>query len=106
MPQDALIGAKVREKSTSSAEIRINGISGRLYAHAAKDCDHEILWEEAKPIRMEKNWKQRKVKESVESYKREMEGKTVLNICDTLDVKWKRVIEKRYGGRRSERENI
>ena len=58
-----------KEKLTSNlamerkeAEINMAGQSGRLYEHAAKECDKEVNWESATPVRMEKGWKQRKVK--------------------------------------------
>ena len=56
------------------------------------DCEEEIDWNLSGPITMEKGWKERRVKESIETFKSEVEGKQVLNQCDALHQSWKNVM--------------
>ena len=84
------------QRDNRDAEIIIADPSGRMYTHSVKECSEDMKWQEAKMLKMEKGEKQRKVKESIETYKMEIKQKNVLNICDHLDMKWKRVIKKKF----------
>ena len=91
------------EMDKKVAEAMMAGPSGKLYEHAVRQCQEEVKWATAKPIVSEKNEKQRKVKESIETYKAQLRGTKVLNICDNLDIKWKSLLEKKYKKKRDER---
>ena len=92
------------QRDNRDAEIIMAGPSGRMYTHSVKECSEDMKWQEAKMLKMEKGEKQRKVKESIETYKMELKQKNVLNICDHLDMKWKRVIKKKFSRRRDGRQ--
>ena len=89
------------EMDIKRARDRMEGPSGKLYAHAAQDCNQGIDWATSGPLKFERKEKQRKIKESIETYKMELKGKRTLNICEDLDIKWKSLIEKRYERRRN-----
>ena len=74
------------------AEDRMKGHGGNLVKHVVKDCDKGINWKKSGPVAMEKGWKQRRIKESIETFKREIKGKTILNQCDYLDQGWKEIL--------------
>ena len=80
------------ESGRRRANERMRGNGGNLVKHAVLECDKGINWEVSGPIAIERGWKQRRVKESIETYKRQLDGKKVLNQCDHLDQGWKDVI--------------
>ena len=79
--------------SKKNAEMRTNGIGGRLVRHLAMECDKRKSWETSGPVTQEKGWKQRRVKESIETFREELKGKQILNQCDYLDSGWKAVLQ-------------
>ena len=60
--------------------------------HAVIECEEGIDWEHSGPIVMEKGWKQRRVKESLETVKAELSGKRVLNQCDQIEQGWRNLL--------------
>lgn len=84
------------EMSKQRAEMRTRGIGGGLVKHVAVECERGIDWEKSGPVMQEKGWKQRRVKESIESYRQEMTGKNVLNQCDYLDNGWKTILKEAH----------
>ena len=81
------------ESGRRKAHERMNGNGGGLVKHVVLNCDKGIEWESSGPIASVKGWKQRRTRESVETWKRQMRGKTVLNQCDHLDQGWKDILE-------------
>ena len=75
------------------ADQRMRGHGGNLVKHAVMDCDEGIDWMNSGPVVMESSWKQRRVKESIQTLKMELEGQTVLNQCDQIDQGWRELIE-------------
>ena len=80
------------ESGRRMADQRMKGHGGNLVRHIVMECSEEIDWEKSGPILMENGWKQRRVKESIETFKREIKGQRILNQCDALDQGWKSVL--------------
>jgi hypothetical protein len=91
--QDLITGT---ESSKLKAEMRTNGIGGGLVKHVAMECEKRINWEKSGPLTQERGWKQRRVKESIETYKQGIGGKKLMNQCDFLDSGWKRILKEDY----------
>jgi hypothetical protein len=78
------------------AEQRMKGVGGGLVKHATMECEQTIDWEKAGPVEVESNWKARRVKESIQTFKNQKKGKVTLNQCDFLDPLWKDILEDVY----------
>ena len=63
-----------------------------MHQHMVLECEDGIDWKQSGPIVTEKGWKERRVKESIETFKNEVKGKRVLNQCDVLHQSWKNVL--------------
>ena len=78
------------------AEERMRSIGGGLVKHTIKECQQGIEWEKARPVVEERNWKERRVKETMKTLKCQKSGRKVLNQCDVLDPGWMDVLDLDY----------
>ena len=74
-----------------SAQNRINTVDGRMAKHSSMECTNEIEWENTEILCIEKNSRQRKVREGIESIKGEIKGLEPMNTFYQLED-WKDVI--------------
>ena len=80
----------IEDGNIESAEIRMGKEDGGIARHSTQ-CSKDIDWKKSKVICTEKGFKQRKVREGVESEKLKLKGKTPLNNYEHPED-WKAII--------------
>ena len=80
----------LEEGKIESAENRMGKEDGGIARHSTQ-CSQSVDWKKSKIIATETGWKQRKVREGIESEKLKLKGKTLLNNYDHPED-WKSVI--------------
>ena len=65
----------------SLAEMRMGKEGGGIARHSTQ-CSQSLDWKKSKIIATETGWRQRKVREGIESEELKLEGKTLLNKYD------------------------
>ena len=80
----------IEGRKIESAETRMGKEDGGIARHSTR-CSQGIDWKKSKVVVTERNTKQRKVREGIESEKLKFRGKTPLNNYDHPDD-WKSVI--------------
>ena len=94
----------IRDGKIESAESRMNSGDGGVSRHSI-ECSQNIDWENCSITAVERNSKERKIRESIESERERNFGRTVLNQYEQIPH-WKAVLEKFFnsevdrGGRR------
>ena len=80
----------IEDGNIESAEVRIGKEDGGLAKHSTQ-CSQGIDWKNSKIVTTERIWKQRKVREGIESEKLKLKGKNPLNNYEHPED-WKAVI--------------